>query len=323
MIVTDLKYNMENALVDKLNFLCKRCTIYKHQNVILTDGMEGYGKSTISSEVGYYSAYTMRRPLKLFFDPEILFKYAINSEEEVLIWDDAAIAALSMEHYTKIIVKLIKLLLLARKKRHTYIFNIQEMFRMKEPIVSRAIALLHVYSRNELEIGRFTYYDKKSLIKLFDAWSRNKKKLYKSYYSIRGTFPDAMTKIFDEKEYDLLKDKMIMSIDKADITKKESITQDKLKKLRYLVANIPDMTNAQKASIAKVSERLISQWKLGENLLSNEPDGGVRVSEEGTTISTKGYIEPINKNYLERHHKRIIVSPIIVKKPTEMVPGLW
>ena len=109
MIVTDRKYSLEPALIEKLNLLCGRCSgNYNHQNVIICDGTEGYGKSTLTACCAYYMAWKLRRPLKLFFDLEEMMKYAIEHEDEILIWDDAAFAALSIEAYNKAIIKFIK-----------------------------------------------------------------------------------------------------------------------------------------------------------------------------------------------------------------------
>ena len=62
MIVTDLKYTISNPKIQVLNWLCKRVSgKNKHQNVIITEGKEGYGKSTLTSADAYYMAYTLRR----------------------------------------------------------------------------------------------------------------------------------------------------------------------------------------------------------------------------------------------------------------------
>lgn len=323
MKVTNLKYHLEDSLINKLNLLCLRCTKYNHQNVVLTDGKEGFGKSTITTGAAYYMSYTIRRPMKLFFDPEKLFDYAINHEDEILIWDDAAIAALSLEHYTKIIVKLIKLLLLARKKRHTYFFNIQEFFRMKEPIVARAVGLLHVYSRNNLDVGRFTYYDERSLQVIYAQWMKSKKKLYSRYYSARGTFPDIMSKIFNMEEYERLKDEMIQSIDKQEMTKRDSKAVEDLRRLRQMIANFPEFTYAELGRRLKTTEASIRRWKDGINLLSNETDGSVNGSDGDRIINSLGYIEPMDNDYLGATTKPVYSVPIIVRKPVERSSGLF
>lgn len=323
MKVTNLKYHLEDSLINKLNLLCLRCTKYNHQNVVLTDGKEGFGKSTITTGAAYYMSYTIRRPMKLFFDPEKLFDYAINHEDEILIWDDAAIAALSLEHYTKIIVKLIKLLLLARKKRHTYFFNIQEFFRMKEPIVARAVGLLHVYSRNNLDVGRFTYYDERSLQVIYAQWMKSKKKLYSRYYSARGTFPDIMSKIFNMEEYERLKDEMIQSIDKQQITKKESKALEDFNKFKYRFANSTLLSTADKARMVGVGESSIKRWKEGRFMSSNETDGSDNAGTTGRIINSLGYIEPMDNDYLGATTKPVYSVPIIVRKPVERSSGLF
>ena len=105
-------------------------------------------------------------------------------------------------------------------------------------IVDRAIGLIHVYSRDETEIGRFVYFKKKNKEKLFYDWKRNRFRSYKKFYSFRGTFPDALSKLIDEDAYDKAKDAAIMSID-AD----KSMSNDRkvLLKMKYLVSKLRDI----------------------------------------------------------------------------------
>jgi len=56
------------------------------------------------------------------------------------------------------------------------------------------MAMLHVYSRNNIKSGRFIYIRKKFLEDLWKDYRISKKRNYKIYASkkVRGTFPDIL-----------------------------------------------------------------------------------------------------------------------------------
>jgi len=300
--VTNLQYWIDPAIRRKLNFLIERCTQRKFQNVLITEGKEGYGKSTCTAHQAYYMAYTMKRPLKLFFSVDALTEEAKNTNHEIFIWDDAAISGLTLESYNKEILKFIKVLLLARKKRHTYFINIQEVFRLKEPIVARASGMTRVYSPDEITLGRFVHYLEKPLQKLYFNWTHGKKKMYNKFYNLRGYFPDVLYDIFDEKEYESLKDESILSIgmlkeneDNKEKAKLKQIEQQ-YNIIKYKVSQLPEMFNVPQNVIAKhfnVAQNTISLWKKYEADVPRV----VYHHQPEVKIKTKSFIEP-KVNYL-------------------------
>lgn len=268
--VTDLKYRLDPAIHRKLDFLCRRCSEHKHQNVLITDGKEGYGKSTCTAHQAYYMAYKMKRKLKLFFSVDALTEEAKNNKDEIYIWDDAAISGLTLEAYNKEIIKFIKVLLLARKKRHTYFINIQEVFRLKEPIVARASGMTRVYSPDEISLGRFVFYLERPLQKLYFDWTHGKKKMYNKYYNLRGYFPNVLYDIFDEKDYEKLKDESILSIGllkesgKAEKSIKLQNLEHENELMKYKISQLTeklDKTQKEVADLFDVAPSSISSWK--------------------------------------------------------------
>lgn len=306
MKVTDLDYPIEKLKLQKLDLMIRRVSGKKRlQNVIGCDGQEGFGKSTITAADAYYMAYTLKRPLYLFFDIEKLTQHALENEDNIYIWDDAALSALSLEAYNSVIIKFIKTILLARKRRHTYFINIQEIFRLKEPLVSRMVGLTHVYSADEYTIGRFAYYNKKQLQYLYDVWGRKKLKLYGRYKTFMGTFPNVLYKVFDEKEYEGLKDEAILSIGKDKGSKKVEV----LNKLRWMVAHLPekiDIDNKKLAELFETTEMSISRWRR----LDVWGDGLVLTHNQNENIKNKGYVMP-RTNYLSESNKKTKVAPAI------------
>jgi len=215
MIVTDKKYSMDKKLIEKLDLICDRFK-KKLDALIIIDGDEGYGKSTMAAAIGYYVARKMRRSFSVdnfFFSAEKLLEKGVSSEEQILIWDEAALAGLAAEWRNKAQRQLIKLLMIARKKRHLYIFNIPKFFKLNEYIaLDRALGLIHVYARKEKHLGRFTYYTKKNKESLFNDWRKKKKRNYKKIRHLHGTFPDVLGKIIDEEVYNIKKDEAILSL---------------------------------------------------------------------------------------------------------------
>lgn len=296
MKVTDVGYSLEESLVKILEMLCERVSGKNNfQNLILTDGMEGYGKSTLTSGCAYFSSWLLGRELRLYFDLEKLIRDAISQKDLILIWDDAAFASLSIEGYKKVQVKLIKTLMLARKNRHFYFFNIQEVLKMKEMIVARAIGLLHVYSRDQKTIGRFFYANNKQLNYLYETYVRKKKKIYQEIFQqsfAHGTFPNVLYKIFDEEEYNALKDAAILSIDRDE----DDSTKLKMEKIMHAFSTYPHGSNVEKAKHAGVDESQIRRWQ--KKIFKT--DNPIKVIDSAfESIINKGYINPKPKRIQE------------------------
>ena len=251
----------------------------KKDAVLLFEGAEGEGKSTYSIAVAYYVAWKTGRKFShenVFFDVGKMIDFLKESENQIAIWDEPALQALSKDSLTTIVKDLERLLMMARKKRHFIMINISYFNKFSEYIVwQRPLGMIHVYSRRDIESGRFVYIRKKNLEHLYYDWRRKHKRNYRKWCSkrIRGTFPDVLNPSykhnvlshFDVNAYEKDKDKAIMNIGSKDKKKQKS----ELDKLKYLVAKMPN-----KAEIAKnlrVSERTLFRWaKKYENHDENQ-----------------------------------------------------
>jgi len=222
VLVTDRQYSLDPKLKEKLDLMIKRMDSGK-DNLLLIDGDEGDGKTNMSLLLGYYVAHTCDRDFSLkniFFDLDELIEFAIKTKEQVIIWDEGALGGLASEWWNKNQKKFIKLLMVARKRKHFWVVNIPKFFKMNEYfVIDRSIGLVHVYLRGGTEHGRFVYFNQIQKEKLWEDWKRSRVRGYKKWWSFHGSFVmflgrKRFSDIIDEVQYDKKKDVAIMSIAK-------------------------------------------------------------------------------------------------------------
>jgi len=240
MRFTDKQYYMDDRLIKRLNLMINRLK-RNYDNLILIDGNEGDGKTNLEVAIAYYMAYVTKRKFTLdhlFFKLDELMTFAMNTEEQIICWDEGALEGLAMEWWKRNQVKFIKLLMVARKKRHIFIICIPKFFKLNEYlVVDRSICLIHVFARHGIERGRFVYFNMKAKEKLFYEWRKTKARAYKKFQKFHGTFPEVLPIIFDEKEYDKKKDAGILSLNEV-YEKRETFHDVKVFRLQYRIATI-------------------------------------------------------------------------------------
>jgi archaellum biogenesis ATPase FlaH len=218
MIVTSKEYFMETKLVEKLDLMVKRMN-GADDNLVIIDGDEGQGKTNLAMGICHYVSektgrnYTTKN---IFFDLDKLMKFASETKEQIIHWDEGALGGLSMQWWKKNQQKFLQLLMVARKKKHFWVIAIPKFNKLNEYIVvDRSIALIHVYSRGNIQKGRLMYYTKQKKELLFDEWKRARRKSYNKYKSFGGSFLEYDKKVFSAEElaqYDKMKDEAILSI---------------------------------------------------------------------------------------------------------------
>lgn len=277
VIVTDLQYGLEKRLVKKIDLMIDRCEQKnpKRDAVLICEGSEGEGKTNSSVAISYYIKSKTQRDIHIFFRLEGLIKFAQENKGKIIIWDEPALDSLGSDWYKRVNKDLIRLLMTVRKNRHFFIFNFTRFYRFSEYIiVDRGLGLVHMYSRNEIQPGRFVYIKRRDLEALYTTYKKSKKRIYKSLTSFRGNFPEVMEKHFDKMDicvegkvhatladYEKQKDLGIMSIGE----KKKEVNKEKeeLAKLKVRIASINlKMTNRkQLADQLGISERTLNRWK--------------------------------------------------------------
>lgn len=228
MIVTDKQYHMEDNLVSKLDLMIKRMK-GSDDNIIAVDGDEGQGKTEFGIGVCYYISDKTGRSYdisNIFFDLDKLIKFASSTEEQIIHFDEAVLGLLATNWQNKIQQKFIKLVMVARKKKHFIVLIIPKFHRLPQYMIEeRCIALIHIYSKNNIHKGRFCYYTKKKTNMLYADWRKSKIKRYKEYRSFWGTFPIASKKVFTDEQnqaYEDKKDEAILLLGKDDESKESS-----------------------------------------------------------------------------------------------------
>ena len=233
MIVTDKKYFLEKKLIQKLNLMVKRME-GTDDNVVCIDGDEGQGKTNLAMAICYYVACMSKRDYSvkenIFFELDDVIKYASTTKEKIIHWDEGALGGMSIQWWKQNQQKFIQLLMTARKKKHFIVICIPRFYKLNEYIIiDRSIALLHVYSRKNIQKGRFCYYTKRAKEKLMEDWRRKHIKNYRKLKTFWGSFPEAEKKIFspeERAEYETKKDTAIENLCKT----KEVASREVMKK---------------------------------------------------------------------------------------------
>lgn len=275
MRVQPFNYPLDDYLLKLIDIMIARCVQSnpKKDAVLLFEGAEGEGKTTFSVALGYYIALKTGREFDhthVFFDLNEMIDFLKSTDDQIAIWDEPALQALSKDALTGVVKNLERLLMMARKKRHFIMINMAYFNKFSEYIVwQRPLGMIHVYSRNEIQAGRYVYIRKRNLEKLWYDWKIKKKRSYRKYCSkaIRGTFPDVMNpnyknnvlSDFNINFYEDKKDKAIQMIGAKDAKKDRiSKTELKLRKIQYLVSQMENRNElAEKLGITPSA---IAMW---------------------------------------------------------------
>jgi len=232
MLVTDKKYYMDDAYIRKLDMMIERMK-GTDDNLLIIDGDEGQGKTEFTVGTCYYISNMMGREYSvdnIFFDLDEGIKFAASTKEQIIHLDEGALGLLTIQWWKKNQQKFIQLVMVARKKKHFIAICIPKFYKLNQYIVEdRSIGLAHIYSRKNMQKGRFSYYTKGAKEKLYSDWTRRKLKNYRKYAVIRGSFVQAMHRVFTQEQidaYEAKKDQAIMDLTK-DEKKPLTPTQEK------------------------------------------------------------------------------------------------
>lgn len=273
-IVTDKKFHMDNDLRDLVE-LCIRRKEKKWDNLLIIDGKERSGKSTLAKAICYYYAYQTGKTFSVenvFFQPENLEKFARTHRESIILWDESALGGLSSMWWTRIQQKITLLLMMAGKYGHFYVFVIPSFFRLNKYLaIDRSLGLLHVYSEDLISRGAFACYNEKQKTWIYNSYKKSE--MYGKHNSFIGRFVRKNVEgcIIDEEAYEKKKDMAIESIkmyfDRRETSRVQGI-KEKLHRLQYRIAT--ELPTKEAMHVGEVSEKTISIWKKHEKGKGNE-----------------------------------------------------
>jgi hypothetical protein len=288
MRVTKFQYPLEDNLIKKLDLLTKRCVQKnpKRDVVLNIEGAEGEGKTSLSIACAYYVRDISGMPFDhthIFFDVEKMIKFLQDTEGQIAIYDEPALQSLSGDSLSKAVKNLKRLLMMCRNRRHFIMINMTYFTEFGNYIVwQRPLGMIHVYSRNELESGRFVYIRKKFLERLWHDWRSKKQRNYKKYASkrCRGTFPDVLNpeykynvlSEFNYPEYEKNKNLAIMSIGKDEV--KLSLKEIRNNVIHNIIINNENnklnLTNEQLSKLIGITLRTFYRIKATPKVNDNE-----------------------------------------------------
>lgn len=164
------------------DFLRKRLDILKHivhkknwDGVILLDGLERVGKSTLGITIGYYLADGNFTVNNICVDNEdAVRKIESFPDKSVLLVDEGSLVFSSRDAMKKEQKKLMKILNVVGQKNMIFIVVLPCFFDLNKQIaIRRSKFLLHCYADNNLQRGRFAYFGEDAKKKLYSVGKKN------------------------------------------------------------------------------------------------------------------------------------------------------
>jgi hypothetical protein len=264
-VVTDKEFYMDGFLQSSLDFCIER-EEKKWDNLLIIDGDEGAGKTTLSWGIGYYWAWKLGKPFNIdniFFDIEALMKKVTTSKREILIWDEAAIEGLSTQSRNFIQTQLVKVLMTARSRGHYLIFIVPKIFRLNKYISEdRCFFFINVFSKDNISRGTFGLFNKKKKDNLLDAYRFTHKKRY-DWANFYGRFTKQYCALIDDHDYNLKKDKAVRDLFR-DKNAGDTKVRNELRELRARIFDMPDklmMSKTRFCEVLGISKSAFYEWK--------------------------------------------------------------
>ncbi len=236
----NLKSNLDDSLM--------KSVAAKWDGVFVVTGMEGAGKTTLTSAVLKYldptfpgkplgDGTTRRTCERIVFSPDEFITAIDNAQPgQAIQCDEAVLEFLAGDAATAMQKMLIKKMVTIRKKRLYIAFVIPSIFNFKKDMaVRRTVFLLHAYSPDRIQRGSFKFYnyDNKRMLFMKGKKDDNQSAAPPNFI---GAFTDVEGLFYDVNEYDKKKNKAIESLTMAKTKKSSTSMADyKLKGQRDLL----------------------------------------------------------------------------------------
>jgi DNA invertase Pin-like site-specific DNA recombinase len=220
---------------------------------VLIDGIEGSGKSTLGLTCAYYLS-DGKFELKDICtgSNDAIAKLDQVKEGGVLLIDEGSLLFSSSDAMRREQKQLIMILNVIRQKRIALIIVSPSFFRLNRYIaVDRTRFLIHVYTKEDLKRGRFTYFGQKKKNKLYELGKRNFNSYAKPRANWNGTFADFNP--FGE-EYAKVKKQSLREALNPEKKALEPKKIQQLAKIKMIQTITPNLPIKNKSELAKAME---------------------------------------------------------------------
>jgi len=231
--VTEKDYYLDGYMEEINIAIANRVKKRKQDIVIIYDGKEGSGKTNASIAQAYHLGVLTGRKFdndNIFFDLNDMIKFAGHTEEQIILWDEAALGGLAADWTNFAQRKLKSMLMVCRKKRHIFIFNVPRFFRLSPGIIERAYCLFHIYENDKEEPGNFMFIGADYLEGLYLFWKSKKFANYWKFKKFHGCFTWVLPKLIDEEKYEAEKDAAILKLADSEQEDKTRMASTMLRK---------------------------------------------------------------------------------------------
>ena len=264
VLVTEKQYYLDGFVKQVGDAVAARVQKRKQDILMLFGGQEGSGKSNAAVILAYYISTLTGRPFsheQVFFQLDDMIEFAGSTEEQIIIWDEAALGGLASDWTNYSQRKLKAMLMICRKKRHVFIFCIPRFYRLNSDIIERAYCLFQIYENAKEEAGNFMFFGRDGLEWLFQDWKVKRRANYWKFKKLHGHFVWLLPKLINEAAYEAKKDAAILALAQKD---KKNETKDKLSEQREKIYENLLSFGLKKVEIADmmgVDARTLRNWR--------------------------------------------------------------
>lgn len=258
---------LDNYLLKKLENV--KAIIKKNYDcVFLIDGKERIGKSTLGMLCGWYLSNTKINTTNFAtgcMDASKKIKELPN--KDILIVDEGSLVFSSKDAMRKELKQLIKILDVCGQKNMIFIIILPCFFDLIKSIATRRSRfLLHCYSDDKLNRGRFAYFGEREKQILYEFGKKNFGSYRKPSANFIGRFTDFNPPFYNE--YLKIKNKsLIEALDtKAPLSERETKINFKREFVLANQKNKDKLSTVQLANLFGVSTRTIVRYAKGGGL---------------------------------------------------------
>jgi len=223
--------------LDNIKFIIKK----NWDAPFMIDGLEGSGKTTLGLTCAWYlSDCKFKKENICKSAKEAINKLGTFPDESVLLIDEGDLMFSSKEVFNQEQQKLIKLLKVIRYKKMVLIIIAPSFFDLNKGIsVRRSRFLLHVYTDDKMNRGRFAYFGDKKKNMLYELGKKNFGSYSKPSAEFVGRFVD-FNPLGDD--YHEVKDLIVSGLleEKDKIITEKDIIKELIIKFKQ---NCPELSN--------------------------------------------------------------------------------